>query len=476
MKALDSETLQKLQFLAGALCLGSLALALSPLTLFVSVEPKAGHVVVKTLPPDSDVSLLAPMGSTRPTTSLGKGYEAIPLTKLFRADLPRRSLTLFVTRPGFKRKELIIAGENELERIRKSGVIPTDGSVLTLEEEAQNYLGIKLKRRWPVFLLSLFSGIALTWLLHRRRAIMKRLAGLEQAEASDVAHPFLGVDVGEYRVIEFVGRGGMADVYKAVPRHLLDTERAAKHEVVVKFCKGIEASRAEKVYQELQIAQKIQHPNAVKIYEEGCLRTGSDNTVREIPYLVMEYVPGKTLWQLATENGKPMLSQELLVKYLEPAVEALQHAHNVGVIHRDFTPNNIMITPDEKIKVLDFGLSKIIDSPNSAMTTMTLGTPYYLSPEQQRKDKGVDARTDQFALGAIFFQFLTGASPYGTEDHEIQQNLAEEKIIVSPLRKNTDCSPEVRAVIEKMLATSPAERYDTIAEAFSEFKRAVENS
>lgn len=400
---------------------------------------------------------------------LGKGWEAIPIDRL-PLDSPSRSLTFLIDRAGFQGREFTVSGDDQLQQLSQSGILPSDGSIIGLEEGAFGYLRLKIEKRWWALLLGLASAAAWFFLRHREQLKIKKLADLPSLQASDVAYPFLGVDVGEYRVTEYLGCGGMAEVYKAVPRHLISSEKRILHEVVVKFCKDVDASAAEKFSRELQIAQKVQHPNFVKIHEEGGLPTASGTV---IPYLVMEYIPGQTLWELGNANGKelPWISWELLLKYLEPVAIALQYAHSVGVVHRDVTPNNIMITPDGTVKVLDFGLSKALDGKRWAATTMTLGTPYYLSPEQYRREE-VDGRTDQFALGAIVYQFLTGDSPYGGEDRQVQQNLEEHKITLSLLEKNVECPLEAKAVIAKMLAISPTQRYSSIAEAFADLKAA----
>lgn len=208
--------------LAAFLCVGSWAFFLSPLTVFLSVVPKPGYVVIKTSPPDSEVNLPAHLGGRahQGKNLLGNGFEPIPLSRL-PLDSLNRSLTFIVSHPGFKERELKISGADQLRRIQEMGVVPLDGSVLELEEDTQSYLGLKLEKRWPALLMGLLSGAALIWLTHRQHTVMKRLAELQGAQAGHVTHPFLGIDVGEYRVTEYIGQGGMADVYKAVPSHLL---------------------------------------------------------------------------------------------------------------------------------------------------------------------------------------------------------------------------------------------------------------
>ena len=457
--------------LAIALCLAAFLYTLSPLTLFLQAEAKPGYLIVKTSPPNAQVSLRAHMGGRQHQAKdlLGKGWEPIPIDRL-PLDSPSRSLTFLINQEGFKQRELTISGDDQLQQIAKQGVVPLDATVLALEEETGSYLRLKLQQRWWALALGVISAAAWLALRHREQTQLQKLAKLPDLQASDVAHPFLGIDIGEYQVTEYLGCGGMADVYKAVPRHLLTSEKRALHEVVVKFCKDVDPSRAEKIHQELAIAQKIQHPNVVKIYEEGGLPTASGNIV---PYLVMEYIPGRTLWELGTTGGKlqPSLGWTELMDYLEPVADALQNAHNLGVVHCDVTPNNVMVTPDGAVKVLDFGLSRALDQKSSAATTMTVGTPYYLSPEQYHR-QNLDGRTDQFALAAILYQFLTGASPYGSEDREVQQNLEHKEITLSLLTKNLECPPEAKDVIAKMLATAPSDRYTSIAEAFARLKSA----
>jgi serine/threonine-protein kinase len=262
---------------------------------------------------------------------------------------------------------------------------------------------------------------------------------------------------GRYRIERRIGAGGMGAVYEAVHTGLgkrvaikaLIPEMASDPEVQVRFLREGES------------AAKIQHPNVVDIYDVG--------TQDDITYLVMEYLEGRDLSGRLKKEGT--LSVEKAADAIVPVVAALLTAHERGIVHRDLKPANIflaegphgMMTP----KVLDFGISKIkTNAPSEELTTTgaLLGTPYYMSPEQAAGSKQLDARSDQYSLGVILYQCVTGKRPFEADSmykilHRIVQGEFE-----PPRKVRPELPPEFERLLMTAMATKPDHRYPSMKE------------
>ena len=218
-------------------------------------------------------------------------------------------------------------------------------------------------------------------------------------EADPRTDPLIGRRLdGRYEIEGFIARGGMSTVYRATDTRLHRT-------VAVKVMHASLADDDEFVarfHREARSAASVDHPNAVTVMDQG----DDDGVV----FLVMEYVPGRTLRNLLTERTR--LTPAEAIKIIEPVLDALGAAHNAGLVHRDIKPENVIIGDDGRVKVTDFGLARAVES--TALTTdssMLLGTVAYLAPEQV--SRGVaDARSDVYAAGVLLFELLTGAAPH----------------------------------------------------------------
>ena len=204
---------------------------------------------------------------------------------------------------------------------------------------------------------------------------------------------------GRYEILEEIGRGGMAVVYRARCHRL-------NRYVAVKILKE-ELSRDEdfrrRFYAESQAVAMLSHPNIVAVYDV--------NHSNDIDYIVMELIDGLTLKQYMQQRGA--LSWREALHFATQIAKALEHAHSRGIIHRDIKPHNIMILKDGSVKVADFGIARL----NSAQNTLTreaLGSVHYISPEQA-KGAQVDARSDLYSLGVVMYEMLTGKPPYDGE-------------------------------------------------------------
>jgi tetratricopeptide (TPR) repeat protein/predicted Ser/Thr protein kinase len=208
----------------------------------------------------------------------------------------------------------------------------------------------------------------------------------------------IGVLLAErYEILELLGQGGMGAVYKA-----RDTE--LERLVALKLIRPELASNPEilrRFKQELILAREVTHRNVIRIFDLG--------QAKGVKFITMEFVEGRDLRTLLKDKGK--LSPDEAVQIIAQVCRALEAAHAAGVVHRDLKPQNIMLDAKERVYVMDFGIAHSLETPGMTQTGALLGTPEYMSPEQAKGMK-VDARSDLFALGIIFYEMLTGGSPY----------------------------------------------------------------
>jgi serine/threonine-protein kinase len=267
------------------------------------------------------------------------------------------------------------------------------------------------------------------------------------------------VIAGKYRIDRVLGKGGMGVVVAA--HHIaLDTR------VAIKFLLGADATRQahERFAREARAAAKISSEHVARVIDVGELENGA-------PYMVMELLDGSDLGDLLARQGP--LPTDLAVDFVLQACEAIAEAHSLGIVHRDLKPANLFCVRRADgsacIKVLDFGISKVGNGSASGGVPMTatnalMGTPVYMSPEQMKSSRDVDARTDIWALGIILFELLSGRVPFGGDTlPEVCVN-----IISSPppplgaLRR--DVHPGLQAAVQHCLAKNRDERFSTVAE------------
>lgn len=261
-----------------------------------------------------------------------------------------------------------------------------------------------------------------------------------------------GKVLGNYRVIKKIGEGGMGEVYLArdmtlerdVALKVISPELARNPNLMTRF-------RVEAIAQ-----ARLNFPNIVIIHSfEQCADTY---------YIVMEYVEGKTLKNLIKES--PKIPVERIIRIFSSLLEGMDYAHRKGVLHRDIKPANIFITPDDTVKIADFGIAKVSGIDGLTRVGSTVGTPLYSSPEQIRGEK-MGPETDIYSVGVTLYEMLTGIQPFKAgsgSDFEIQK--AHLEIIPGkPSTLNSAVSPALDAVVMKSLAKSTDQRYRS-AEAF----------
>lgn len=251
-----------------------------------------------------------------------------------------------------------------------------------------------------------------------------------------------------YEIIEQIGLGGMAKVYKAKDR-LLDRFVAIK---VLKDQYAEDEEFLKKFNNEAQSAAKLNHVNIVNVYDIGeDLLEG-----RKIYYIVMEYVEGQTLKDLIDEEGK--LSNHDIIDYSVQIAQALKSAHASGIIHRDIKPQNILIDKFGLAKVTDFGIARVSSNATITYTSSILGTVHYISPEQA-KGKIVDEKSDLYSLGAVMYEMATGKVPFDA-DNSVGIAVMHIQDKARPAKElNPDLSDHLNFIIMKLLEKEPGNRF-----------------
>ncbi|SKC87214.1 Stk1 family PASTA domain-containing Ser/Thr kinase [Maledivibacter halophilus] len=263
-----------------------------------------------------------------------------------------------------------------------------------------------------------------------------------------------------YEILEKIGGGGMALVYKA-KCHLLNRFVAVK---ILRPEFISDEDFLNKFEKESQAAASLSHPNIVNIYD-----VGTDNDTH---YIVMEYVKGKTLKKHIKEKGS--LTNEEVINISKQIALALQHAHNNHIVHRDIKPHNILITDDGRIKVTDFGIARAITSSTITNTGNVIGSVHYFSPEQARGGF-VDEKSDIYSLGITMYEMKTGRVPYSgnTPITVALKHLKEE--IVPPSMISDDISKGLENIILKATQKDKNKRYDNAVELYDDLEKAKKN-
>jgi serine/threonine protein kinase len=271
--------------------------------------------------------------------------------------------------------------------------------------------------------------------------------------------------IGNYKVLDHIGSGGMADVFLC--EHRFMRRRAAVK--VLPRSKASNPVALERFYREARAAAALDHPNIVHAYDLG---EESDQH-----FLAMEYVEGSDLHQLVQKSGP--LEPTQAADYIRQAASGLQHAHEVaGLVHRDVKPANLMVDRNGVVKILDLGLARFFEDQDTSLTLQTshnyLGTADFLAPEQALDSHGVDIRADLYSLGATFYFCLTGKPPFQDES-KVQKLIRHQSCQPKPLDSfRSDVPPAMAAIVEKMMAKDPNDRYQLpieVAQALAPWSR-----
>ncbi|MGW5939574.1 protein kinase domain-containing protein [Streptomyces celluloflavus] len=269
---------------------------------------------------------------------------------------------------------------------------------------------------------------------------------------------------GRYQLRDLLGAGGMASVHLAYDS-VLDREVAIK---TLHTELGREPAFRERFRREAQSVAKLTHPNIVSVFDSG-EDTLSDSAPGTgdggmVPYIIMEYVAGQPLRSeldsdIARHGAMPT---EKALKITADVLAALEASHEMGLVHRDIKPGNVMMTKRNVVKVMDFGIARAMQSGVTSMTQtgMVVGTPQYLSPEQAL-GRGVDARSDLYSVGIMLFELLTGQLPFDADSPLAiaYAHVQEEPPVPSSI--NRSVPPAVDALVARALKKNPNERFPT---------------
>jgi eukaryotic-like serine/threonine-protein kinase len=282
---------------------------------------------------------------------------------------------------------------------------------------------------------------------------------------SDNNPPATGLVGGRYELGELLGRGGMAEVRKGHDTRL-------GRVVAIKRLRTDLASDATfqaRFRREAQSAASLNHPAIVAVYDTG-EEPATDGSGIAQPYIVMEFVAGRTLRDILREGRKILPERALEIS--SGVLAALDYSHRAGIIHRDIKPGNVMLTPSGDVKVMDFGIARAISDASSTMTqtAAVVGTAQYLSPEQARGET-VDSRSDVYSAGCLLYELLTGRPPFVGDSPVAVAYQHVREPARPPSDHDTDLPPAVDAIVMKALAKRLEDRYQSAAAMRSDIER-----
>ena len=292
-------------------------------------------------------------------------------------------------------------------------------------------------------------------------------ASMERALAEAEAESLVGTSIGEYKVLEFITRGGMGSVYLARDKRL--ERRVALKLLPEEYTE--DQARLRRFILEAKSASSLNHPNIITIHEIGHVGT--------VHFIAAEFVEGQTLRRRISRGLLPLKEA---VDFAMQVASALSAAHSAGIVHRDIKPENIMIRPDGYVKVLDFGLAKLVEAtrlPTSSTASTAaapdtdpgtvIGTTRYMSPEQTR-GVDVDRRTDTFSLGVVIYEMITGTVPFSGETRaDVMASILRTDPVPMTARV-PGIPPSLVRLVGRALEKDRARRYQTAEEMLTDLR------
>ncbi|RRD45928.1 Stk1 family PASTA domain-containing Ser/Thr kinase [Tessaracoccus sp. OH4464_COT-324] len=262
---------------------------------------------------------------------------------------------------------------------------------------------------------------------------------------------------GRYELDQVIGRGGMAEVWRARDMRL-------QRDVAVKRLRldlASDPTFQERFRREAKAAAGLNHPNIVAVYDTGEQLDAASNVM--VPYIVMELVEGVTLREVL-RGGRKIVPEKAL-EFAAGVLDALAYSHRAGIIHRDIKPANVMFTTPGTVKVMDFGIARAVADTSATMTqtAAVIGTAQYLSPEQARGHK-VDNRSDIYAVGCLLYELLVSEPPFKGDSpvSVVFQHVRE--MPVPPSQRDPEITPDMDAIVLRALAKDPRDRYQDASE------------
>ncbi|MEU8839102.1 protein kinase [Streptomyces roseus] len=281
---------------------------------------------------------------------------------------------------------------------------------------------------------------------------------------------------GRYQLRDLLGAGGMASVYLAY-------DSALDRQVAIKTLHsdlGREQSFRERFRREAQAVAKLSHTNIVSVFDTGegevTFSGPGAGDAAVMPYIVMEYVEGQPLGSVLEADVRQYgaMPADKALRVTADVLAALEVSHEMGLVHRDIKPGNVMMTKRGLVKVMDFGIARAMQSGVTSMTQtgMVVGTPQYLSPEQAL-GRGVDARSDLYSVGIMLFQLLTGRIPFDADSPLAIAYAHVQEEPVAPSSINRSVTPAMDALVARALKKNPNERFPTAAAMRDEVARVM---
>ena len=270
----------------------------------------------------------------------------------------------------------------------------------------------------------------------------------------------VGEAIGDYRVIGIIGAGGMGQVFQV--EHKITKRKEAMKVLIADLADETQVQRFKR---EIEVQARLNHPNIAAVHNAFRLK---DRMV-----LVMEFVEGQTLENLL-KQGRPPL--ETGIDYVRQTLEALNYAHHDGVIHRDVSPANLMVTENGLVKLMDFGVAKSLGDLRLTDGGSMIGSLYYMSPEQVKGSTDPDPRSDIYSAGAILYEIVSGKKPFDYEDRFSLMVAQVEEQPRPPSQIDPELPAELDDIILKALAKEPSQRYTSAKEfvtALQIFKQPV---
>ena len=255
--------------------------------------------------------------------------------------------------------------------------------------------------------------------------------------------------IGRFRIEALLGRGGMGEVYRALDPTL---QRIVAVKTVRPDIDG--PAYLERMMREAQACARLSHPNIVTVFEAG----QADGVV----FIAMEFLQGENLAEVLARRVLPVDEK---IRILMKVLDALHHAHSLDVVHRDIKPSNIHVQAGGTIKLMDFGLARMLTAETLTASGNVLGTPHYASPEQL-KGQAIDRRTDIYSTGVMAYQMLSGRRPFEADNDSLSSVIIK-VISETPRPMNTAVSrmlPEIETIVSRAMAKAPEDRYQTADE------------